>query len=263
MGRLSFKWNSSTFVESFFKIIIYLPFLFFKHQRWSKENWRELISFQSVHEARKKLQSHLNSLQEIVSQLTVDDLLPNSIFYPRETTIHVKNYSFKNNPSPNISENSKFKKNLLAQLIYLDPEHFLIEVEVEEEESDEEVEDNSTPEEESVNGTTSDEEDEQSEEEEANLNLDKLENSGEIEDETPIDYYSLHISFGGEELESAVNMKLLIDSSLKPAVDWLKAKTQFTFQNLKEQPFFKGVDVGKLKKLLSVLVHLGYLHQIN
>jgi len=211
-----------------------------------------MICFQDPNDARNHMSHLLSHLKETVSELTVDDLLPNSIFYPRQnvdsmlekTERKSKNHR-KNSSKIKIQITSQFRKNRLAVLIPIEYDSSCLD-----------------------HGNSF----------EKNNNNDYIDSS-EIEQENPMDHedncklYSLHINFGNEELSSSVCVTLRIPSYLAPVIDWIRMcpmETSFGCEEILSSVARHREGIMKSKQsatskeeisqLLEMLTFHGFIH---
>lgn len=189
------------------------------------ENCRELIRFDNLEDARNSLQTRLNTLKDVISHLTVEDLLPPSILTSQPNLVDISDVR---ETELMISDSTKVRKNQLAELVYLDPKYFVI-PEVEEEEEEEEEQDD---EQQSIK--------KKEEEEKA--------------------HFTLHINFGNDNLESAVRIMILTPPELIPLMNFLKTQETTDFSSIKKK--FPQIHILQLKRVLHTLISLGFFHPL-
>lgn len=93
------------------------------HLLLRKEEWRANLCFDSPDVARNQLQNLLNNLKTEINKLTVDDILPHSIFLPRYRTIQFNEDDDDDDDDDlQIDDvNTAFRINPLAALVRLQP----------------------------------------------------------------------------------------------------------------------------------------------
>jgi len=84
----------------------------------SKEQFREGIRFQDKDDAKQHLVHLLKSLKHTVSELSVEDLLPDSMFTPRPSTIDIDSALLSSNTIA-VSPLSSLRRNPIAVLLPL------------------------------------------------------------------------------------------------------------------------------------------------
>ncbi len=89
---------------------------------WRDPSWRAGVQFTNKEHARTQLTARLRTLQTYVAQLQVADLLPDSVFYPRQTRVRVPWPPSETEPTPHarISHGSHVRPNPLAVLLRTD-----------------------------------------------------------------------------------------------------------------------------------------------
>jgi hypothetical protein len=144
---------------------------------WRDSSWRAGIQFSSREEARAQLASRLSTLQSFVSQLRVEDLLPDSVFFPRYEHVQV--------PWPYPQEVS-----LLPKRVRLNPLAVLLRTD-------------GLP-------VTSSQEEEEEEEEHGSEEASEEEDEEEGMNPSTAAKFVLHLSFGNEDLQSQVRVEFTV-----------------------------------------------------
>jgi hypothetical protein len=215
--------------------------------------------------------SLLARLQRDISELEVESILPNSLFLRRvsaeqfellDVALMSEENDLGNDPKmKTITTQSTFRKNPIAVLIPL--------AEVIEEEKAISQDANGEEREVSDDEWMDINHQENEEEEEETENIEEVDlQEFPFSDQDRI-YYSLHINFGNEELDSAVRIKMAFPICMETLIEDLRLNkalsSTISFESIaKEHPAPKGVTKNiwneQILFILKLLTYHGYLH---